>query len=194
MNYKDQLKTPEWKAKRLEILERDSYCCVKCSCKKGLQIHHNYYEDGKLAWEYPNKALTTLCKSCHKLFHDSHTLSKTRDFAPNKEFFLVFQELMNVWERWNLSTSDLNLFGYLCNRYSNGSEFTITANIRNEIAELTDRKPTTFNNSTRALLDKKLIIKISPRSYKLNPRYIFKGSSKKRNKALIEILSIDKNA
>lgn len=120
--------------------------------------------------------------------HNHHYL------AGEEEFFLVYTSLMNVWERWNLSTSDLNLFGYLCNRYSNGSEFTITANIRNEIAELTDRKPTTFNNSTRALLDKKLIIKVSPRSYKLNPRYIFKGSSKKRNKALIEILSIDKNA
>lgn len=122
------------------------------------------------------------------------SVHKHNYLAGEEEFFLVYTSLMNVWERWDLSTSDLNLFAYLCNRYSNGSEFTITANIRNEIAELTGRKPTTFNNTTRALIDRKLIIKVSPRSYKLNPRYIFKGSSKNRNKALIEILSIDKNA
>lgn len=114
--------------------------------------------------------------------------------AGEEEFFLVYTSLMNVWERWDLSTSDLNLFSYLCNRYSNGAEFTITSNMKAEIANISGRKPTTFNNSTRALIDKRLIIKISPRSYKLNPRYIFKGSSKNRNKALIEILSIDKNA
>lgn len=31
-----------------------------------------YINDGRMAWEYPNSMLTTLCQKCHRLFHDSN--------------------------------------------------------------------------------------------------------------------------
>jgi hypothetical protein len=34
MTYQDQLKAPEWKAKRLTILERDNYRCTCCNCER----------------------------------------------------------------------------------------------------------------------------------------------------------------
>ena len=34
-----------------------------------LDIHHKYYQDGRLPWEYPNDALLTLCRSCHETHH-----------------------------------------------------------------------------------------------------------------------------
>ena len=35
-----------------------------------LHVHHLYYINNKLPWEYDNKALITLCHNCHQLVHD----------------------------------------------------------------------------------------------------------------------------
>lgn len=35
----------------------------------GLHIHHKYYQNGLMAWEYPNEALQTLCWQCHETIH-----------------------------------------------------------------------------------------------------------------------------
>ncbi|NBA84777.1 hypothetical protein GVN16_03355 [Emticicia sp. CRIBPO] len=35
----------------------------------GLQVHHNYYKVGSLAWEYPDESLSTLCWLCHEIKH-----------------------------------------------------------------------------------------------------------------------------
>lgn len=36
---------------------------------KRLNVHHEYYQEGKRPWEYPDEALTTLCWSCHEELH-----------------------------------------------------------------------------------------------------------------------------
>lgn len=38
-------------------------------CNKGLHVHHKYYKDGLLPWEYDNDALCTLCWECHEKLH-----------------------------------------------------------------------------------------------------------------------------
>lgn len=38
---------------------------------KGLHIHHTYYQEGLLPWEYPNKSLITLCWTCHEKRHQN---------------------------------------------------------------------------------------------------------------------------
>jgi hypothetical protein len=35
----------------------------------GLHVHHKYYQDELLPWEYPNSALITLCWICHENLH-----------------------------------------------------------------------------------------------------------------------------
>ncbi len=35
-----------------------------------LQVHHHYYIEDHSAWEYPSRALITLCKSCHERLHE----------------------------------------------------------------------------------------------------------------------------
>lgn len=76
MTYEEQLQTPYWLSKRLEILERDDYCCQDCLRGKDrispyikLHVHHKKYIKGLLAWEYPNNLLITLCTECHGKFH-----------------------------------------------------------------------------------------------------------------------------
>lgn len=69
-NYKEQLADSRWLRKKNEILERDNYTCQKCGSTSHLNVHHLNYEKGKLAWEYPNERLITLCQDCHENEHD----------------------------------------------------------------------------------------------------------------------------
>lgn len=71
MKYKDQLITKQWRDKAKEIRERDSCRCYMChnNCGK-LDVHHiRYINDGRMAWEYKNCYLITLCSDCHELIH-----------------------------------------------------------------------------------------------------------------------------
>ena len=66
MTYQEKLKDPRWQKKRLEILKRDDFCCQRCSDPENtLHIHHRYYEKCD-PWEYPDKALITMCEECHE--------------------------------------------------------------------------------------------------------------------------------
>lgn len=35
-----------------------------------LNVHHKYYIEGKMAWDYDPKALVTLCQECHQKEHE----------------------------------------------------------------------------------------------------------------------------
>lgn len=67
--YAELLKDDRWKEKRLSILARDEYKCVKCGDTKYLHVHHIHYIQGKLPWEVPDSYLETLCSKCHKAEH-----------------------------------------------------------------------------------------------------------------------------
>jgi hypothetical protein len=67
MTYAEQLKSPKWQKKRLEILERDKFTCLACGdTEKQLHVHHGIYIKNKMAWEYDNVTLHTLCCVCHE--------------------------------------------------------------------------------------------------------------------------------
>lgn len=82
MNYKDQLKTKEWKLKRNLILKRDNFKCKNCSSEDNLHVHHQVYEKGLKAWEAKNENLITLCSECHAKEHDKKPISS---FYNNKK-------------------------------------------------------------------------------------------------------------
>ena len=66
MTYTEQLNHPLWKQKASFIRERDDFKCVLCGAEwKELHIHHKSPEPFKLAWEYPDEMLETLCEDCH---------------------------------------------------------------------------------------------------------------------------------
>ena len=71
MSYKDQLADRRWQIKKSRILERDKYTCQNTNCKhkedntKQLHVHHLDYFPDKMAWEYPDDMLLTLCEPCH---------------------------------------------------------------------------------------------------------------------------------
>lgn len=45
----------------------------------GLHIHHKYYVNGILAWNYSNDALVTLCSSCHETLHKNNRIPVYND-------------------------------------------------------------------------------------------------------------------
>ena len=84
MNYADQLKSPLWQKKRLEILERDKFTCQIClDTETQLHIHHQSYDNTyqTKAWEYPNHVYKTLCSDCHKAITDH-----LQEYGNDKEF------------------------------------------------------------------------------------------------------------
>jgi 5-methylcytosine-specific restriction endonuclease McrA len=70
MTYAEQLKSPKWQKKRLEILERDNFKCITCRTKdKQLSVHHIFYLKGIQIYDYPNEFYITLCNDCHDEIH-----------------------------------------------------------------------------------------------------------------------------
>ena len=67
--YYELLKSPEWKKRRLEILESDGWKCKRCGIDEDLQVHHLHYRKGLLPWKYKDDELMTVCKGCHESIH-----------------------------------------------------------------------------------------------------------------------------
>ena len=70
MTYQEQIQSPKWQRKRLEIMQRDNFTCVDCGFDdRMLHVHHTLYVRGRMIWEYSNGVLTTLCDICHYYIH-----------------------------------------------------------------------------------------------------------------------------
>jgi len=65
--YLDYLESPEWYAKRAEVLERDRNRCTECNAEFNLHVHHKTYK--RLCNESLDD-LITLCYVCHMKLHD----------------------------------------------------------------------------------------------------------------------------
>lgn len=73
MPYQEYLQTPEWKERRLRILERDSYRCQVCNSPDHLNVHHRDYSR---RGDEEDSDLTTLCQGCHQVFHENSRLAR----------------------------------------------------------------------------------------------------------------------
>ena len=70
MTYSEKLQHPMWQKKRLEIMSRDEFKCVKCSSETNtLTVHHFYYVSGRMPWDYPGGSMATMCRKCHTAAH-----------------------------------------------------------------------------------------------------------------------------
>lgn len=107
------------------------------------------------------------------------------------EFALIYAGFWDVLLGNPLSKSDIELLAYLIKNYGDGTPFVITSYIKNEISAKTGKISTSYNNSVSSLLKYKLIFRLdNSRTYKLNPRYAFKGNSSDRKQAVIEMADI----
>lgn len=66
--YAEKLARPEWRLRRLAILERDSFTCRRCGISGvALEVHHLRYLPGLEPWDHPADLLESLCTECHAL-------------------------------------------------------------------------------------------------------------------------------
>ena len=96
MSYQSQLLNKEWKAKRLEILERDNNECQICLSTERLHIHHKKYIHGYKAWEYENKYLITLCHKCHlthELVKNPNLLKESKTDDLESQYLDILEDL-----------------------------------------------------------------------------------------------------
>ena len=70
-HYEELLSRPEWKAKREEIFVCRGCCddCGRAQWTRPLEVHHLYYQLGRMPWDYPASALVALCRECHRVRH-----------------------------------------------------------------------------------------------------------------------------
>lgn len=65
--YPTKLQDHRWQNKRARILARSKNKCENCGIANvSLEIHHCYYRFGRYPWQYPDGALLSLCRTCHK--------------------------------------------------------------------------------------------------------------------------------
>ena len=108
MNYSEQLKSPLWQKKRLEIMQRDNFTCQDCGdTESQLQVHHKSYTYGNNVWEYENDNLITLCETCHSCLTDSKKIIKLIidcEYVSNNKLKWVEYILLNMI---NMDLSDI---------------------------------------------------------------------------------------
>ena len=64
------LRDPRWQQTRLRIMSRASFKCEKCSASdETLNVHHTYYVQGAMPWDYVDGDLICLCETCHRAEH-----------------------------------------------------------------------------------------------------------------------------
>lgn len=64
--YNRYLESPEWKAKRRAVLERDSFVCQGCQNARATQVHHLTYKRKGREMLFD---LVAVCDDCHCEIH-----------------------------------------------------------------------------------------------------------------------------
>ena len=68
-SYQKELEDHRWKSFREFVLTVRGKECEVCGSKKGLQVHHLYYNANSHPWEYTCREVLVVCDSCHKKIH-----------------------------------------------------------------------------------------------------------------------------
>ena len=89
-NYKEFLKTEEWKQIAQMVKERDGHKCVICGSTENLNAHHIGY-DG----DYLNENdIVTLCNRCHECLHDG--IETMRDAVSVGVYKMLSEKLSDI--------------------------------------------------------------------------------------------------
>ena len=62
-DYKNYLRSDQWKEKRLLVLKRDKHICQSCMVSKAQDVHHLTYQ---FIYNEPLFTLVSVCRPCHE--------------------------------------------------------------------------------------------------------------------------------
>lgn len=69
--YQSELGRPEWLEFRQRVKTAKGGRCEVCRRQHGLQVHHNFYDSERWAWEYAMDEVRLLCGVCHEAFEEA---------------------------------------------------------------------------------------------------------------------------
>ena len=126
MNYQEQLKSPKWQKKRLDILNLRGFKCEKCNCEENqLHVHHRFYLKNRKAWEYDNDVFQVLCYICHE---NEHKKENPKNILIDEKWF----KFINQFEKNH--SEDFDALRYLLHGIDtkcNKSDIIILTNVLN---------------------------------------------------------------
>lgn len=110
-----------------------------------------------------------------------------------KDFFLVYASFIGIMIK-GLSLAEIKVFAYLLSTYNSGTSIALIKSIKQEIMDNTGLKSLgTISNTISSLTKTKphpLLHKVANSTYKLNPRYAYKGSVRDRDNELKAIFEL----
>jgi hypothetical protein len=69
-SYFQKLRDPRWQKMRLQVMERNEFCCEMCGDSTStLNVHHKAYFKDREPWDYLIEQLSCLCEGCHEQNH-----------------------------------------------------------------------------------------------------------------------------
>ena len=89
-NYKEFLKTEEWKQISQMVKERDGNKCVICGSTENLNAHHIGYDGDCL----DENDIVTLCNRCHECLHDG--IETMRDAVSGGVYKMLSDKLSDI--------------------------------------------------------------------------------------------------
>lgn len=139
MTYAEQLKSPKWQKKRLEILERDNFTCLACGdTEKQLHVHHGIYIKNKMAWEYDGNTLHTLCCVCHDEagFWIDELKTQISYAIPKANIFSLVSKILN--HQRVLSNFDVTIIDTVLDNAKYKKDYRNTLNDKSQFGKLKD--------------------------------------------------------
>ena len=89
-NYKEFLKTDEWKQIAQMVKERDGHKCVICGSTENLNAHHIGYDGDCL----DENDIVTLCNRCHECLHDG--IETMREAVSGGVYKMLSEKLSDI--------------------------------------------------------------------------------------------------
>lgn len=160
MDYKEQLKNQLWLNKKAEILKRDNYRCTNCGSILNLQVHHKRYISGRMAWDYDNNDLITLCRNCHYSIHSEELKASCTDLSISTKNFVIYRSIMsddNFKPNERILYSIFSAYALYQNKHNNNNWYEYKVeNVRKFCRELNITSQT-FYRTQKDLCEKDLI-------------------------------------
>lgn len=100
--YSEQIQSPKWQKKRLEILNLRGFKCEECGNEEQqLHVHHRAYIKNRKAWEYDNDIYQVLCSNCHEKVHQKKVV-EVRENIPD-----IYRQILKLIDDWQSIDPDI---------------------------------------------------------------------------------------
>ncbi len=187
--YRKYLQSPEWKARKEPVLERDNYACTVCGSNLNLHVHHLHYDN---IGEESLSDLATLCKSCHF----KHEFIEHPEFGkyiylhhPRKKFTKVYHRHIPKFTNPTYAGFWFDLITRLSHNsniiYCYHNNKIVYATTRKDLMKICQAKQSKFYAFLKECIAKNYIVELgilrrgimtNQRLYIINPYYALNGN------------------